>query len=66
MSLETFAYGDHDLQTVTVARPARSRASSSYPADKGNDNDNDKEDEDGDGFWVMYISPNLPQKLNRI
>ncbi|OJI97540.1 hypothetical protein ASPVEDRAFT_36962 [Aspergillus versicolor CBS 583.65] len=39
MSLETFPYGDHDLQTVTVARP--------YPAPASTENDT--------SYWVILI-----------
>ncbi|KAL5341800.1 Alpha/Beta hydrolase protein [Aspergillus crustosus] len=45
MSLETYAYGDHDLQTVTVARP--------YPApilDSTN-----TEPQADEGYWVILI-----------
>lgn len=47
MSLETFPYGDHDLQTVTVARPFPA------PASTGNDT----------GYWVMYFPSKSNQPL---
>jgi hypothetical protein len=43
MSLETYAYGDHDLQTVTVARP--------YPAPVLESTNTEPEAESG--YWVM-------------
>ncbi|KAL4868342.1 Alpha/Beta hydrolase protein [Aspergillus spectabilis] len=45
MSLETYAYGDHDLQTVTVARP--------YPA-PALDSTNTKAEAES-GYWVILI-----------
>ncbi|KAL4879505.1 Alpha/Beta hydrolase protein [Aspergillus karnatakaensis] len=45
MSLETYAYGDHDLQTVTVARP--------YPAPVLDSSS--PEIEPDSGYWVVLI-----------
>ncbi|KAL4809666.1 Alpha/Beta hydrolase protein [Aspergillus unguis] len=51
MSLETFAYGDHDLQTVTVARPLPGPAATGTPRSPSNNAGAGA----GDGYWVILI-----------
>jgi hypothetical protein len=53
MSLETFPYGDHDLQTVTIAKPYPARA----PLHAEN-TDNES------GYWVMYFLNHSTKSLS--
>ncbi|KAL4930167.1 arylformamidase [Aspergillus undulatus] len=60
MSLGTFAYGVHDLQTVTVTRlPSQSHPASTSPAPATatakNAENGDDVDDDKHGYWVILI-----------